>query len=131
MKSKQQLLKGKLDNVFSKYIRLKYAKNGQVACYTCSVIKPVAEMQCGHWIPRNNLSTRFSEENCRPQCVGCNMFNKGRPDVFSVNLIKEGIDIVALQQTRYRVFKVDEIWYQEQIDKYQKLVEEFSPVFTG
>jgi len=26
-------------------------------------------MQNGHWIPRNNLATRFSEDNCRPQCL--------------------------------------------------------------
>lgn len=82
-------------------------------------------MQNGHWIPRNNLATRFSEENCRPQCVGCNMFQRGRPDVFAVNLIKEGIDIVALQQSRYRVFKVDSIWYQTQIDYYKQKVKEY------
>lgn len=114
--------KKELDNVFSKYIRKKYAdKNGYVKCYTCSVVKPISEMQNGHWIPRNNLSTRFSEENCRPQCVGCNMFNKGRPDVFAVNLIKEGIDIVKLQQTKYKVFKVDKIWYEEKLNYYKNL----------
>lgn len=117
-------LKKDLDAIFSKYIRAKYAKDGMVSCYTCSVRKPIAEMQNGHWIPRNNLATRFSEENCRPQCVGCNMFNKGRPDVFSVNLIKEGIDIVKLQQSRYRVFKVDSIWYEKQISHYTSLVKE-------
>lgn len=82
-------------------------------------------MQNGHWIPRNNLATRFSEENCRPQCVGCNMFQNGKPDIFAVNLIKEGIDIVALQQSRYRVFKVDSIWYQTQIDYYKQKVKEY------
>jgi hypothetical protein len=117
-------LKKKLDAIFSKYIRLKYAKDGYVQCYTCSVCKPVSEMQNGHWIPRNNVATRFSEENCRPQCVGCNMFNKGRPDVFAVNLLKEGIDIVALEQTKYRVFKIDWVWYEEKIEHYTDLVEQ-------
>lgn len=113
--------KKELDRVFSLYIRNKYAdKNGYVKCYTCSVVKPVKEMQNGHWIPRNNLATRFSEENCRPQCVGCNMFNKGRPDVFSVNLIKEGIDIVELQHSRYRIFKVSTEWYKQKIEHYKK-----------
>lgn len=112
-------LKKELDSVFSLYIRNKYAVNGLVQCYTCSVKKPVKEIQNGHWIPRNNLATRFSEENCRPQCVGCNMFQKGRPDVFAVNLIKEGIDIVKLQQTKYRVFKIDRLWYEEKINYYK------------
>jgi hypothetical protein len=113
-------LKKELDAIFSKYIRAKYAdNNGYVQCYTCSVKKPISEMQNGHWIPRNNLATRFSEENCRPQCVGCNMFNKGRPDVFAVNLLKEGIDIINLQQTKYKVFKIDAIWYENQKNYFQ------------
>lgn len=118
-------LKKELDKIFSLYIRYKYAKDGMVKCYTCSVVKPIKQIQNGHWIPRNNLATRFSEENCRPQCVGCNMFNKGRPDEFAVNLIKEGIDIVALQQTKYRVFKIDAIWYQDKIDYYKNKLKEY------
>lgn len=112
-------LKKKLDTVFSQYIRQKYAdEDGMVKCYTCSTVKHWKEMQNGHWIPRHNLATRFDENNCRVQCVACNMFQKGMPDVFAVNLIKEGIDIVAMQQTRYSVFKVDAIWYEEQIKKF-------------
>ena len=118
-------LKKKLDAIFSKYIRWKYAdKNGIVKCYTCSVSKPVKEIQNGHWIPRNNLATRFSEENCRPQCVACNMFQKGKPDVFAVNLIKEGIDIVELQKDRYKPFKVYPAWYEEKIKYYTDKVKE-------
>lgn len=117
----QAWYKKELDKVFSQYIRRKYSKDGMVSCYTCSTIKPISEMQNGHWIPRNNLATRFSEENCRPQCVGCNMFNKGRPDVFAVNLIKEGIDIVQMQQSRYKIFKVDINWYKEKIEYYRSL----------
>lgn len=114
--------KKELDRIFSLYIRNKYAdSNGYVKCYTCSVSKPIKEMQNGHWIPRNNLATRFSEENCRPQCVGCNMFNKGRPDVFAVNLIKEGIDIVELQQSRYKIFKVSSEWYKQKIEFYKSV----------
>lgn len=118
--------KKELDRIFSLYIRNKYSKDGMVKCFTCNVIKPIKEMQNGHWIPRNILNTRFSEENCRPQCVGCNMFNKGRPDVFAVNLIKEGIDIVELQQSRYKIFKIDFLWYQKKIEYYKGQVENFN-----
>lgn len=118
-------LKKKLDKVFSMYIRNKYAdSHGLINCYTCSVRKPIKEMQNGHWIPRNNLATRFDEQNCRPQCVGCNMFNKGRPDVFAVNLIGEGIDIVELQKSRYKVFKVSPQWYEDKIKHYETLLSE-------
>lgn len=116
-------LKKKLDTVFSQYIRQKYAdQNGMVKCYTCSTVKHWKEMQNGHWIPRNNLATRFSEENCRPQDVGCNMFQQGRPDVFAVNLIKEGIDLEELQKTRYAIFKVDAQWYEDKIKHYESLI---------
>lgn len=81
-------------------------------------------MQNGHWIPRNVLATRFEEQNCRPQCVGCNMFNKGRPDVFSVNLLKEGVDIEKMSQLRYKIFKVDSSWYENKINYYTKLLNE-------
>ena len=113
-------LKKQLDKIFSLYIRTKYSKNGLVKCYTCSVTKPIKEIQNGHWIPRNVLGSRFSEENCRPQCVGCNMFNKGRPDVFAVNLMNEGVDIKELQKLRYKVFKVSSLWYEEKINEYTR-----------
>lgn len=118
-------LKKELDKYFSLYIRHKYAVNGIVHCYTCSVSKPVKEMQNGHWVSRTNLATRFSEDNCRPQCVGCNMFNQGRLDVFTVNLMKEGIDIIKLQQSKYQVLKVDSIWYQNQIEHYKQKLKEY------
>jgi hypothetical protein len=121
--------KKELDAVFSKYIRNKYAKNGFVKCYTCSACKPISEMQNGHWIPRNNLATRFLEDNCRPQCVGCNIFNKGRPDVFAVNLLKEGVDIIKLQQTKYAVFKMDSIWYENKIKEYKEKNKAFEKQF--
>ena len=121
----QAQLKKELDAVFSKFIRQHYADGvtGMVKCYTCSVYKHWKEIQNGHWIPRNILATRFSEDNCRPQCVACNMFQKGMPDVFAVNLLKEGVDIVALQQGRYKILKLDRHWYQEKIDHYKTLIE--------
>lgn len=116
-------LKKELDRVFSIHIRQKYAdKNGMVKCYTCSTVKHWRKMQNGHWIPRNNLATRFSESNCRPQCVGCNMFQRGRPDVFAVNLIREGIDLEKLQQSKYAIFKVSPAWYESKILDYDSIL---------
>jgi hypothetical protein len=128
-KSKTQAqLKKELDKVFSIFIRQKYAdtSTGIVKCYTCSTYKHWKEIQNGHWIPRNVLATRFSEDNCRPQCVGCNMFQKGMPDVFAVNLIRDGVDIVALQKSRYFTLKLDRIWYTEKINYYKAKIHELS-----
>lgn len=118
-------LKKELDRVFSIYIRNKYAKDGLVKCYTCSTVKPVKEMQNGHWIPRNVLATRFDEDNCRCQCVGCNMYQNGRPDVFAVNLMNEGVDIRELQSRRNKIFKVNALWYEEKIKHYKDLVKQY------
>ena len=124
-KPKGQVLKKKLDVVFSKYIRHKYAdSNGNVACYTCTTVKPIAQMQNGHWIPRNILATRFDERNCRPQCVACNMFQRGRPDVFAVKLLEEygGGELKALQARRQEIIK--DFPYEDLIAKYTKLLGE-------
>ena len=49
-----------LDHVFSQYIRCKYAdKNGMVECYTSGKKYHWKEIQCGHFIPRANLGTRW------------------------------------------------------------------------
>lgn len=62
----------KLDSLFSKYIRNKYAVNGMVKCFTCPTVLPIARIQNGHFISRANMATRWLEENCRPQCPKCN-----------------------------------------------------------
>ena len=56
-------LKKELDMVFSLFIRAKYPK----VCYTCKATDKT--LQCGHFITRNHLATRWLESNCRPQCL--------------------------------------------------------------
>jgi hypothetical protein len=82
-------LKKKVWRVFSKYIRLKYSKDGYVKCYTCGVVKPINEMQCGHGFGGRSNSILFDEEVCRPQCYRCNIAKGGNYDVFHVKLEKE------------------------------------------
>lgn len=82
-------LKKKLDAIFSLYIRTKHSKNGLVECYTCGVQKPISQMQNGHFFSRSNLSTRFLEINCRPQCAGCNVFKHGNYIVYTQKMMQE------------------------------------------
>ena len=68
-----QNLRDDCDTVFSLYIRHKYANSdGHVKCYTCPKVLPITQMQNGHYISRANLSTRWLENSCRPQCPRCN-----------------------------------------------------------
>ena len=119
-------LRDKLDAIFSKYIRLKYSDDrGNCRCISCGKVFPWKEIQCGHYMSRRYMSTRFSEDNCRPQCVACNIFNQGNIQMYRRVLIKQIgeqrvdlIEVRARQETKnWSLFE-----YQAMIDFYQKEV---------
>jgi hypothetical protein len=85
----------KLDSLFSKHIRNKYAINGIVKCFTCPTKKPVAQMQNGHYISRANMGTRFMEDNCKPQCEKCNNYHEINILVFKEALEAEDFGITG------------------------------------
>ena len=118
--SKSKLVK-KLDAVFSKYIRWKYADhNGYVECYTCGTFKHVKEMQCGHFMSRRHYSTRWSEDNTRPQCVKCNMFEQGNQYIFGKKLEAElGEDFNKLLRLKNQTAKYSKADYEYLIDLYK------------
>jgi len=87
-KSKSRLVK-KLDSIFSKYIRLKHSKNGICTCFTCGRKYEVKKIHAGHFMSRRHYSTRWDEENVRPQCYGCNVGNQGKQYEFAINLNNE------------------------------------------
>lgn len=108
-------IKKKLDAIFSKYIRAKYPK----VCYTCN--KPNDRLQCGHFISRKHLPTRWSEDNCRPQCWGCNGYGKGMPLEFEEKLVAEyGREFIdKMKASRHQTLKLDREWYEEKIAYYE------------
>lgn len=119
-------LRDKLDAIFSKYIRLKYSdKNGYCRCISCGKVFPWNEIQNGHYMSRRYMSTRFSEDNCRPQCVACNIFNQGNIQMYRRALIKQigeqRVDLIEVRAKResknWSLFE-----YQTMIDFYQKEV---------
>ena len=115
-------LKKDLDAIFSKYIRLKYSdENGNVACYTCGKVMHWKQIQNGHFISRQYLATRWHEDNCRPQCVGDNIFGNGKPLDFEERLKEElGSQYVEdMKMLRHKSLKLDRHWYAEQIAIYQ------------
>lgn len=119
-------LKAKLDNIFSQYIRLKYAdKNGNVSCYTCGQIKNWKQMQNGHFVSRSHLATRFDEDNVRVQCVGCNVFGGGKPAEFGLRLEEEHKGIVLKLMRKSQTITKD-YPYLAKIEKYRLIVEKLS-----
>lgn len=114
----QAKLKKELDTVFSKYIRQKYPAR----CYTCGKVD--TPLQCGHFVSRQYLATRWDENNCRPQCVGCNIYGNGKPLDFEENLKRELGDqfVEQMKASRHQSLKLDRAWYEEQIAKYKLLI---------
>ena len=90
---KKKLTRGKLvkklDVIFSKFIRLYYSKNGICTCYTCWVKLPRTKIQNGHFISRSNYNYRWDIQNCRPQCMACNIFKHWNYIEYTMNMIKE------------------------------------------
>lgn len=80
----------KLDRAFSRYIRQKDADHaGYVDCYTCGKTKHWKEVDAGHFQTRAKYSTRWDEENVKPQCKHCNMRNGGHQYEFGLHLDRE------------------------------------------
>lgn len=116
-------LKKELDAIFSLYIRNKYADDmGNVECYTCNKIFTVKTIQNGHFVTRQYLATRWHENNCRPQCFGCNGFGGGKPLDFEERLKKElgGDYVEEMKASRHQSLKLDRHWYEEQIAIYKE-----------
>jgi len=118
------------DQYFSRYIRLFHSFEttaGQVCtCYTCGNIKPIKEAECGHWQRRGFKTTRFHENNARPQCNKCNYRRSGEPEKFEMKLIREiGAEKVnELKQLAQKEGEDNRIFYSEIAKKYRGKVRE-------
>lgn len=122
-KSRNEILRDRLDSVFSKYIRLKYAYSGGICqCVSCGALKDWKEIQNGHYMSRGYMSTRFDEDNCRPQCVSCNMYNQGNIQMYRRRLVSQiGEHRVNRVEVRARteIRKYADFEYEELIRRYQ------------
>jgi hypothetical protein len=120
-------LKKELDKLFSEYIRRKYAnKEGQVSCYTCGKTKHWKEMQCGHFVSRSYLATRFLESNVHVQCAGCNIFGGGKTAIFASKIDRsQGVGTVAgLYRKAQEIVK--NFPYKEKIEEYKAKLEDLN-----
>jgi len=135
MKTKQTIssLKKKADKYFSLYIRYRDSEkrpDGWYAeCITCNQVKPIKQMQAGHFVSRRVNALRFEEENVNAQCLGCNMFKSGEQYLYSKAIdLKYGTGKAEeLMSRRFETHKfttteLEEIIHdsQEQIRWYEK-----------
>ena len=74
------ILKEKLDNAFSKLVRMSRADDqGMVTCIDgCGRSGFWKDFDCGHFVDRDKLPTRWDLDNCWPQAQVCNRMKTGR-----------------------------------------------------
>jgi hypothetical protein len=118
--------KKKLDTVFSQFIRLRGCnEEGWGNCWTCDRLRHWKEVDCGHFITRAKMSTRWMETNCQFQCKQCNM-NGGQQYIFSKKLDEfhgEGTaEAILIASNRTRKFSVHEL--EEMYQYYKNRVDE-------
>jgi len=150
-KTSKQRLTEKLDEVFSQYIRLKYADaNGYCRCISCGKVHHWKQIQNGHYMSRRHLATRWSEDNCRPQCVACNIFNQGAAQGFRLGLLKDHSShyrlagkspedawkaaenrVNLIEARAHETTKLSEFELKSMIDYYQKQVNELKKEKDG
>jgi 5-methylcytosine-specific restriction endonuclease McrA len=114
-------MKREADRIFSLYIRAKYPK----ICYTC--LATGKTLQCGHFISRSYLATRWNENNARPQCVGCNIWGRGKPLDFEEHLKSEigPEEVEQLKLQRKLLIKPTRFFYETLIANYQEKLKQY------
>lgn len=125
LRSRSNSLKNKLDDVFSEFIRLRDSRDdGTFVCISCGRLLPYDQADCGHYINRKHMSTRFSEKNCNAQCRSCNRFDEGNIQGYRRGLIaKYGEPVVLmLEASKNQINKLSEFEYKAMIDHYRKEV---------
>ena len=73
------------------------------------------------------MSTRFAEDNCRPQCVACNIFNQGNIQMYRRALVRsigeqrvDMIEVRARQERReWSLFDLKHMidFYKKEVDR--------------
>lgn len=85
----------KLDKVFSEYIRRRDTVGGVGNCCSCGKSTLYGAGDCGHFINRRWMATRWREDNCHFQCRFDNRFNEGDlPGYYKFMVDKYGQDHV-------------------------------------
>lgn len=122
-KSELSRLDARLWKIFSEYIRRKHAdENELIRCITCGKWVHWKSSDCGHGISREELSTKFHEQNNHPQCRQCNRYKGGRQFEYMMRVDEvygagtaEKLRIMSKQQSKFTRFD-----YEYKIKEYKE-----------
>ena len=123
-KNNSASLKRRLDTEFSRYIRLRDMIPGTTVfrCISCGLIKPINQADCGHYINRSHMNTRYSEINCNAQCKNCNRFDEGNIQGYRRGLVMKYGEkkVLLLESSKYETRKYAEYEYEALIAHYKE-----------
>lgn len=109
--TKSKLVK-KLDVVFSQWVRMSNADHkGFCKCVTCGRSYHWKQIQAGHFMSRKHYSTRWDEDNVKPQCKACNVFNQGEQYKYSIHLGQELSESLLSKSRQIQKFTTADIEY--------------------
>ena len=114
-------LQKELDDYFSIFIRMRDSKDGIGICITCGRMKEWRYMDCGHYMKRQYLSTRYDEKNCNIQCKHCNGPLQGANEIYTTEIDKKWGPGTAkiLEIKRYNKSRLTRFEYGALISHYQ------------
>jgi hypothetical protein len=120
--SNKKQLTAKLDKLLSKFIRLRDSSDGVFKCCSCGQLKPYEQADCGHFINRRWMATRWREDNCHAQCRSCNRFDEGNAVGYTMFMIdKYGKEHVEyLQAIKNAGYKYSDFELQVLISEYKQ-----------
>ncbi len=117
-------LKKELDRVFSIFIRQRdsvHNMHGMANCVTCGYFARWQDMDAGHYVPRQDLPTRWDEKNVHIQCKKCNGFRGGEPEKMAeyINRKYGLLTAIALRTNAKDKFRLNRQWLEMKIRVYK------------
>lgn len=95
--------------------------DGIVECVTCGKKDHWKNMDCGHFMSRKFMSTRWHEDNCQVQCKACNVFRYGEQYKYSLWLGSQKAE--ELHQLSRTTLKIMTHELEDMINIYKEKVE--------
>lgn len=119
------------DDAFSKYVRTRDSQDyyGKAfKCISCGRVLPIEQADCGHYINRRHMATRFSEENCHAQCRACNRFDEDNIYNYRKALYEKlgENDLLVLEAAKHKTLKLSTFELEEIARTYKKLTSQFA-----
>lgn len=112
----------KLDEVFSRYVRLRDTRNGCGLCISCGMPIRFETCDAGHYISRRHTALRWNEQNVHAQCIECNRYRHGNLQLYrrSLVLIYGAERVAELERRKNLTVHVDDMMLNKLIKYYQQ-----------